>query len=224
VNTGQSLAADGGRAREDGRQRQPSQARRVGSGERGRAGRRVRDVVCTSAVEPSAEHAYADLVARYGEPVRAYLLRLTGNRNVADDVYQDTLLKAWRHRQSLVGREGSVRSWLYTVAHNAAVDVLRARRAQPVTGEIWDSLQRPVPDPADDVVTTVALLPALRRLSTEQRVVLFELYYRRSTVVEAARSIGIPPGTVKSRAHYAVRALRAELMPSADAPDAMDLL
>ncbi|MDY7088825.1 MAG: sigma-70 family RNA polymerase sigma factor [Actinomycetota bacterium] len=163
------------------------------------------------------------MVDLHGEPVRAYLFRLTRNRNVADDVYQETLLKAWRHRHSLIGREGSVRSWLYTVAHNAAVDLMRARRAQPVTGEIWDSLQPPVPDHADAVVATAALLPALRRLSAEQRIVLFELYYRRSTVIEAARAIGIPPGTVKSRAHYAVLALRAELVPPAVAHNAMDL-
>jgi RNA polymerase sigma-70 factor (ECF subfamily) len=223
VNTGHGLAADGVRAGEETRTSQPSPARRRTSADRGRAGRRVREAVCTPAKESSAEHAYTDLVARYGEPVRAYLLRLTRNRNVADDVYQETLLKAWRHRHSLIGREGSVRSWLYTVAHNAAVDLMRGRRAQPVTGEIWDSLQPPVPDHADAVVTTAALLPALRRLSAEQRVVLFELYYRRSTVIEAARAIGIPPGTVKSRAHYAVRALRAELMPSAVAHDTMYL-
>jgi RNA polymerase sigma-70 factor (ECF subfamily) len=142
-------------------------------------------------------------------------VRLTRNRNIADDVYQETLLRAWRHRQALVGREGSIRSWLYTVAHNAAVDQLRGRRAQPVNGEIWDSLQQPVPDHADAVVTSASLMPALRRLTAEHRDVIFELYYRRSTVTEAAKSIGIPPGTVKSRAHYAVRALRAELVPTA---------
>ncbi|MGB2566949.1 sigma-70 family RNA polymerase sigma factor [Micromonospora citrea] len=150
-------------------------------------------------------------MARYGESVRAYVARLTRNRTIADDVYQETLLRAWRHRQALVGREGSVRSWLYTVAHNAAVDVLRGRRAYPVTDEAWDLLQRPVQDHADAVVATAYLMPALRRLTAEHRDVIFELYYRRSTVTEAAKTIGIPPGTVKSRAHYAVRALRAEL-------------
>ncbi|MEU4245469.1 sigma-70 family RNA polymerase sigma factor [Actinoplanes sp. NPDC026619] len=161
--------------------------------------------------EAGSEQDYAELVALHGEPVRAYVRRLTGNRGMTDDVVQETLLRAWRHRQSLVGREGSVRSWLFTVAHNVAVDQMRGRRAYPVTGEVWDSLQRPVQDHADAVVTSVMLIPAMRRLTTEHRDVLFELYYRCSTVNEAAKSIGVPPGTVKSRAHYAVRALRAEL-------------
>ncbi|MEV5819715.1 sigma-70 family RNA polymerase sigma factor [Micromonospora haikouensis] len=162
---------------------------------------------------PTAEQSYADMVACHGEPVRAYVVRLTGNRSIADDVYQETLLRAWRHRGALFGREGSVRSWLYTVAHNVAVDVLRGRRAYPVADETWAALQRPVQDHADAVVATAYLMPALRRLTAEHRDVIFELYYRRSTVTEAARSIGIPPGTVKSRAHYAIRALRAELVP-----------
>ncbi|MCM4083804.1 sigma-70 family RNA polymerase sigma factor [Paractinoplanes hotanensis] len=159
----------------------------------------------------ASEDEYAELVARHREPVRAYARRLTGNRGMADDVLQETLLRAWRHRQSLTNGEGSVRGWLLTVAHNVAVDQMRGRRAHPVTDEVWDSLQRPIQDHADAVVTNAVLMPALRRLTAEHRHVLFELYYRCSTVKEAAQSIGIPPGTVKSRAHYAVRALRAEL-------------
>ncbi|MEV4708497.1 sigma-70 family RNA polymerase sigma factor [Actinoplanes sp. NPDC049316] len=160
-------------------------------------------------------HAYSELVARHGEPVRAYARRLTGNRSTADDVVQETLLRAWRHLHSLTDRDGSVRSWLLTVAHNVAVDQMRARRAHPVADEMWDSLQRPVPDHAETLATSAMLLPALRRLTAEHRHVLFELYYRGSTVTEAAKSIGIPPGTVKSRAHYAVRKLRAEFAAAA---------
>ncbi|WP_051800202.1 sigma-70 family RNA polymerase sigma factor [Catenuloplanes japonicus] len=158
------------------------------------------------------ERAYTDLIAPHIAAVRAYARRLAGGRGAADDVVQETLLRAWRHRDSLAGREGSVRSWLLTVAHNIAVDQLRARRAFPLADEVWDSCQPPVRDHADAVAASTMLLPALRRLSTEHRTVLFELYYRRSTIVEAARTIGVPPGTVKSRAHYAVRALRDELV------------
>lgn len=162
------------------------------------------------------ERAYSDLVAQHAGAVRAYARRLTGNAATADDVLQETLLRAWRHRHLLFGREGSVRGWLFTVAHNVAVDQMRGkRRAQPVGTDPWDSLQRPVDDHADAVVASAIVLPALRRLTTEHRDVLFELYYRCSTVAEAAKSIGIPPGTVKSRAYYALRALRAHLAAAA---------
>jgi RNA polymerase sigma-70 factor (ECF subfamily) len=161
-----------------------------------------------------AEQGYAELVARHSEPIRAYALRLTGNRSTAEDVLQETLLRAWRNLESLTGRGDSVRGWLFRVAHNIVVDLMRRRRAvHPAGGDFWDSSQRPVPDHADAVVARVTLIPALRRLTAEHRDVLFELYYRRSSVAEAAEAIGIPPGTVKSRAYYAVRVLRADLVP-----------
>ncbi|MFY1671332.1 sigma-70 family RNA polymerase sigma factor [Plantactinospora sp. WMMB334] len=164
--------------------------------------------------------AYTELVARYGVPVRAYARKLTGNHSLADDVLQETMLRAWRHRRLLIEMqeaegEGRVCGWLFTVARNLVVDQARGRRLCHVTDEVWDTAQRSVPDHADAVVSNAMVIPALRRLTAEHRDVIFELYYRRSTVVEAARSIGIPPGTVKSRAHYAVRALRAELTAAA---------
>jgi RNA polymerase sigma-70 factor (ECF subfamily) len=166
------------------------------------------------------KQAYAELVARYGGPVRAYARGLTRDHSLADDVVQETLLRAWRHRRLLIDMhtvdgEGRVRGWLFTVARNVVVDQVRGRRLCHVPDEVWDTLQRPAPDHADAVVRSAMVIPALRRLTVEHRDVIFELYYRRSTVIEAAKSIGIPPGTVKSRVHYAVRALRAELAAAA---------
>nr|MDT0663161.1 sigma-70 family RNA polymerase sigma factor [Micromonospora sp. DSM 115978] len=175
-----------------------------------------------------AEQGYAELVARHSGPIRAYALRLTGNRSTAEDVVQETLLRAWRHQESLAGRGDSVRGWLVRVAHNIAIDLLRRRRAVYPTGDdSWDTLQRPVPDHADTVATNAMLRPALRRLTAEHRDVIFELYYRRSSLAEAAEAIGIPLGTVKSRAHYAVRVLRADLLPKTaaahrDRPNGLD--
>jgi RNA polymerase sigma-70 factor (ECF subfamily) len=168
----------------------------------------------TSAAEDE-ERAYTDLLTRHEAPVRAHARRLTGNRSLADDVFQETLLGAWRHRRLLVDRDGSVRSWLFAVVHNVAIDHLRGRRVGQLSDEAWERLPLTAADHADAVVTSAMVVPALRRLTAEQRHVIFELYYRRRTVTEAARAIGIPPGTVKSCAHYAVRALRDELTAAA---------
>ena len=71
--------------------------------------------------------------------------------------------------------------------------------------------ERPVADAADRTVERQVVLAAMRTLSVEHRDVLHECYFRGSSVAEAATALGIPPGTVKSRSHYALRALRVAL-------------
>jgi len=141
-----------------------------------------------------------------------YCVRLTGHdRARAEDVAQETLLRAWRHFPVLDQSKGSVRAWLFTVARNIVIDEWRSRKAH---GELSVA---DVPEPGDPVDRTDQLLQswlvaeALTRLSPEHRAVLQECYYRGAPVSEAARRLGIPEGTVKSRTHYALRALKLAL-------------
>lgn len=141
-----------------------------------------------------------------------YSMRLTGNdRSRSEEVVQETLLRAWRHASSLTGGEGSVRAWLFTVARNIVIDDWRSRKSH-------HELSVPeVPEPADPADRTEQLLlswvvaEAVTRLSAEHRAVLLECYYRGHPVAEAARRLGVPEGTVKSRTHYALRALKLAL-------------
>ncbi|MGW6913296.1 sigma-70 family RNA polymerase sigma factor [Kitasatospora sp. NPDC054939] len=144
----------------------------------------------------------------HGGALLAYATRLTGDRAAAEDVVQETLVRAWRHSDALVNGKGSVRGWLLTVARNIITDRHRARVARPA--EVAQSpATHPVEDDhADAVVDTMAVLGALDRLSPEHRDVLTELYYRGRSVAEAAERLGVPQGTVKSRSHYALKALR----------------
>lgn len=141
-----------------------------------------------------------------------YCVRLTGNDRVrAEDVLQETLLRAWRHSSVLDESQGSVRAWLFTVARNIVIDEWRSRRAHS------EYAVAEVPEVADSVDHTDQLLlswvvgEALSKLSPDHRSVLVECYYRGVSVTEAARRLGIPEGTVKSRTHYALRALRLAL-------------
>lgn len=160
-----------------------------------------------------ADLFYLKLVDRYGRAVSAYALELTGDRALAEDLLQETLLRAWLHRSRLANGPGSVRGWLLTVTRNLAIDAVRLRRAYPVDELYWELLDRPDADHADAVVDHAVLVPALRRLTAEHRDVLMELYFWRSSVAEAAQRFGIPAGTVKSRAFYALRALRSVFAP-----------
>jgi RNA polymerase sigma-70 factor (ECF subfamily) len=141
-----------------------------------------------------------------------YCVRLTGNdRARAEDVVQETLLRAWRHFSVLDESRGSVRAWLYTVARNIVIDEWRTRRVHAETSVAEVPEARDPVDRTDELLLSWTVAEALTRLSPEHRAVLLECYYRGGTVAEASRRLGVPEGTVKSRTHYALRALRLAL-------------
>ncbi len=147
----------------------------------------------------------------HGRALLAYATRLTGDRAAAEDVVQETIVRAWRHPEVLTNGKGSTRGWLLTVARNIVTDRVRARAARPQeVAEVPESppLQR---DHADQVAASVTVLEAMDALSPDHRGVLEEIYFRGHSLTEAATALGIPAGTVKSRSYYALRALRAQL-------------
>lgn len=130
----------------------------------------------------------------------------------AEDVVQETLLRAWRHPAAMDPARGSVRGWLFTVAHNIVVDGYRARAARPP--EVGDDALAGMAGPGDDIDRALdrwLVADALASLSRHHRDVVVETFYRGRSVAEAARALGVPPGTVKSRTYYALRALRVAL-------------
>jgi RNA polymerase sigma-70 factor, ECF subfamily len=155
------------------------------------------------------------LYYEHGRSLLAYVTRLTNDRTEAEDVVQETLLRAWKHPEVLVNGQGSVRGWLLTVARNIVVDRARARSARPA--EVREQPTKPsvAPDKPEDVVDSIAILGAIDQLSPEQRNVLVELYWRGSSVAEAAQRLSVPPGTVKSRAYYGLQTLRGIIATSA---------
>jgi len=141
----------------------------------------------------------------------AFCVRLTGSDvQRAQDLTQETLLRAWRHPDVLDRSTSGVRAWLFTVARNLAIDEWRARRSRPelVTATVPE---RPTSDETEQMLVSWVIADALRQLTEEHRQVLVECFYRGRTVADAARRLGIPEGTVKSRTHYALRALRLTL-------------
>lgn len=144
----------------------------------------------------------------HGTALWSYVVGLTnGDRAQAQDVVQETMLRAWRNPQVLSQASGSARGWLFTVAKRIVIDEWRTARSrrERVTEKMPE---QSVPDEVEHVVDRHLVTAALRTLSTEHRAVLLECYFRGSSVAEAATALGVPPGTVKSRTHYALRALR----------------
>lgn len=161
----------------------------------------------------SDEQLLRALYAEHAGPLLGYVLRLTGgDRARAEDVVQETMLRAWRHPEALAASAGSPRPWLCTVARNLVVDGVRARAARP--HEVGDEALAAIAvddGELDRALTAWEVGDALATLTPEHRAVLVETYFRGRSVAEAAAVLGVPAGTVKSRTYYALRALRLAL-------------
>jgi RNA polymerase sigma-70 factor (ECF subfamily) len=118
---------------------------------------------------------------------------------------------AWGEKPALERSQGDVRPWRVNEARNHLIAEWRTKRSQSEltvadVPEVGDEVDR-----TDQLLLSWVVADALTRLSTEHRAVLMECYYGGRSVAEASRRLGGPEGTVKSRTHYALRALRLAL-------------
>jgi len=141
-----------------------------------------------------------------------YVMRLTGDAARSEDVVQETLLRAWKHPEVVEDTDHSVRAWLFTVARNIVIDESRSARFRRESGALDDSVAEPHgPDEVNAALDRLLLGDALAQLSAEHRAVIRRSYYLGQTTAQIAAELQIAEGTVKSRLHYAVRALRLAL-------------
>ncbi|WP_232247197.1 sigma-70 family RNA polymerase sigma factor [Kitasatospora azatica] len=176
------------------------------------ANTRTRGKRAARAAEHVDERVMRAVYQEHGAAVLKFALSLIYDRQRAEDVVQETFLRLWRHPEALLAEDLSIRPWLFTVARRIVIDARRAQAVRPQ--EIGDAEleAQPLPDDAIERVTTrAAFHESMETLSPSHRAVLVELYYRGCSVAEAARRLGVPQGTVKSRSHYALRALRESL-------------
>jgi RNA polymerase sigma-70 factor, ECF subfamily len=179
----------------------------VATGQRDHDQGRAHDPAVAGAAEATVSTLYADNASF----VLSYVTGLLNDRHLAEDVVQETMLRAWRHCGQFSAEKGSVRGWLIRVAHNIAMDKLRMRRCRPIEVGETSAPEPQVEDHADAVVTSLHIRQALARLSPGHRDVLQQVYLNGLTAGEAALVLGIPEGTVFSRAYYGLRVLRGEL-------------
>jgi RNA polymerase sigma-70 factor, ECF subfamily len=150
------------------------------------------------------------LYSLYAKALHGYVEQFCPDRASADDIVQETFIRAWRNLPRLSADDRPIRPWLFRVARNLLIDASRAARTRPMT----------VPGPAGEVGTDAGMeeildrqlvSAALQHLSPAHQAVLVETFYRGGTMATVARELGIPHGTARSRLHYALDALRKEL-------------
>lgn len=161
--------------------------------------------------QPSrGEELFGALYSEHAGALLSYVQRLVhGDRQLAEDIVQEAMLRAWKQGDRLP--VDAQRPWLFTTARRLVIDAYRARVARPFEASA-DSLATVVADDGlDSVLDAVLLADALHALSAEHRAVLLDCYYRGNTAAQIAATRSLPSGTVRSRIHYALRALRLAL-------------
>jgi RNA polymerase sigma-70 factor (ECF subfamily) len=153
------------------------------------------------------EIALTELHDRHGPELWRFALRLTHDRQVAEDVVQEVLLRAWKDPR-LGEREGpAARAWLFTATRNLVIDRWRSAASRH---ELRTELppDRSVEDATSLVLDRWLVAEALGSLSPEHRTVIAAAYFEGCSVADIADRLRIPAGTVKSRLHYGLRSLR----------------
>jgi RNA polymerase sigma-70 factor (ECF subfamily) len=129
-----------------------------------------------------------------------------GDRQHAEDIVQETLLRAWRHPDALTGDR--TRPWLFTVARNLVISRHPARRARAPEVPLPAGDALVADDELDRAMLSWQVADALGKLTPAHREVLVHLFFGGQSIAGTAAALGIPEGTVKSRSFYALRALR----------------
>ncbi|MCL3992062.1 sigma-70 family RNA polymerase sigma factor [Streptomyces lavenduligriseus] len=160
----------------------------------------------------STDQFVRELYAEHGTALLAYAARGLGNDlHRAQDLVQETAVRAWRHGPSLTLSADGIRPWLFRVLRNLVIDEHRARAARPDVLHELDDAVAPVGDGTDRALTVQVVREALTDLTAQQREILHHTYFRGLSVNQVSELLGIPPGTAKSRTFYAMRALQRAL-------------
>jgi RNA polymerase sigma-70 factor (ECF subfamily) len=143
--------------------------------------------------------------------LRTYVRRFTTDAH-ADDIVQETFIRAWRHLDRLQSDERPVRPWLIRVARHLLTDAARHDRRRPATvPDDTTAATVGVDGGLDRVLDQQVLVQALGQLPAAQLEVLVESWLYGASLDAVAEQLGIPSGTARSRKYYALRALRGQL-------------
>ena len=168
------------------------------------------DVGLIERIAAGDQNALAELYRRHGLHVLNDLMRMLGDRQVAEDVLQNVMFAVWQQARSF-RQEGSVRAWIFAIARKQA---LKTRRGQPQIITLDETFIASGSDPqqaAERRLQIAALKTGIGQLPVVEQQVLELVYFRGLSLAEAATWLDIPVNTVKSRLHRARNNLRKYL-------------
>ena len=161
-----------------------------------------------------AESWLAEAYVDHRRALVARARRVVVDPHLAEEVAQEAFIRAWRAQTRFDPARGPVRQWLLAITANVAKDQVKARlrRRTAIVDDRGDSAGSGI-DSLDRVVDRAELADALRVLSDDHREVVVQTFLLGRPYAEVAAQLGIRPGTLRTRLHYALRRLRAQLEP-----------
>ncbi|MGW4088090.1 sigma-70 family RNA polymerase sigma factor [Streptomyces sp. NPDC004822] len=150
--------------------------------------------------------------AQHVPALQAFVRKLVaGDRHKAEDIVQETILRCWNRFDG--DDDTMLRPWLFVVARRLVIDSRRRTEARPaeVSGAAWLDQEPGEVDHIEKLLSSVVVSEAMKALTPAHREVLHLTYFQGRTFEEAARELGIAPGTVKSRVFYGLRSLKLAL-------------
>ena len=152
----------------------------------------------------------------YGPELYRFLLRGLGDPGAAQDVVQETFLRAWRAADRFDPELASLRVWLFAIARNAMIDHARAAGARPWQGNLVDpptaeAASAAVEDPTKQLLRQWVLEEALHRISDDHRTAIVQTHLLERPYAEVATELSIPLGTLRSSVFYGLKALRVAM-------------
>ena len=151
------------------------------------------------------EAGVRDAWAAHHAGLRAFAARALRDDDLAEDLVQETFLRAWSHATTFDPTRGTARTWLYAIMRNLVVDFTRSRSRRTRTSELVD--EWPATDDVEALLSSLVASMAVHRLTPDHQQVILHSYVARRPTGEIAELLGIPAGTVRSRLFHARKAL-----------------
>ncbi|MCC7250966.1 sigma-70 family RNA polymerase sigma factor [Hyphomicrobium sp.] len=167
------------------------------------------DRVLIERIARGDREALKDIYGRHHMRIYRFLVRMTGNEGMAEDIMNEVFLAAWQGASRYEGRSAPL-TWLLSIAHNKAASRMRKRQAATAlldaAADVADLADTP------DIVAQKEdkgrlIRQCMDALSSEHRTIVDLVYYQERSVAEAAEILGIPEGTVKTRMFHARKKL-----------------
>ncbi len=168
----------------------------------------MQDQLLINRLQAQDRTAIGELYDAYGAALFGVVLRIVQQRELAEQVLQDTFVKAWRNGTSYDTSKGRLFTWLLNIARNTAIDTTRTAHFQK--SRKTDSLDALVYSPGGESINPdqIGVREVVNRLDEKYKSLIDLVYFKGYTQEEVAEETGIPLGTIKTRLRFAINELR----------------